>query len=134
MNRTMPSRAASLRNLEKAQVNWRAPRPWRCAWESILIKRLAWQWKIGAGPRCSLRGLARRLGVSQTYVQKLMRKFAANPPSDEIRVVSAYGQVGISASGQLQSPRVRILVTFEELRRAQGQTDCMRSRGELRRI
>jgi hypothetical protein len=78
----MHSRKASLRNLEKANAHWRAPRPWRCAQEGRLIKRLAWQWFVGVEPRCSLRGLALRLGVSLMYLQRLMQQFKVNPESD----------------------------------------------------
>ena len=129
----MPSREASLRNLEKAKAHWRAPQPWRCAQESRLIKRLAWQYFIGVGPRCSLRGLARRLGVSLMYVQKLRQHFKVHPEANLGRVVPTYSQSGISASGQLQTPFVRVLATFEELRNAQAQSERMRQRGQLRR-
>src|SRR5215472_6401912 len=40
----MPSREASLRNLERAKRNWRAPKPLRCNSESRVIRRLVWQW------------------------------------------------------------------------------------------
>ena len=128
----MPSREASLRNLEKARARWRAPLPWRCPQESRLIKRLAWQYFTGAGPRCSLRGLARRLGVSLIYVQKLRQQLKTHPQPELVRLVSGYGQVGISANGQLRSPHFRILATFDELRDAQVRSAQMRLRGQLR--
>ena len=128
----MPSREASLKNLEKAKAHWRAPQPWRCAQESRLIKRLAWQYFTGAGPTCSLRGLARRLGVSLIYVQKLRQQFNMHPEANLRRVVPTYGQISISATGQLQTPLVRVLATFEELRDAQVHSERMRQRGHLR--
>jgi len=80
----MPSREASLRNLEKAKRNWRAPRPLRCNCESRVIRRLVWQWHRDRSPRkWSARAVARTLGVSHTYVQKLVREFDGNP--DRIR-------------------------------------------------
>ena len=108
-----------------------APRPRHSPQETRLIKRLAWQWFIGEGPSCSLPDLARRLGVSQTYCQKLMRQFRSNPLSDLDLVLRGYGGLSISASGQLQEPRIRILTTFEELREAQEETKRMRERGYL---
>ena len=128
----MPSIEASRRNLEKAKTRWRPPRPWRSPHETRVIKCLAWQWFIGEKPRCSLRELARRLGVSQTYCQKLMRQFRASPPNDLELVVRGYGGPSISASGELQEPRVRILTTFEELREAQEQSERLRA-GDLLR-
>jgi hypothetical protein len=76
----MPSREASLRNLEKAKRNWRAPRPLRCRIESLVIRRLVWQWHHDRSPRkWPARAVARALGVSHTYVQKLVREFVENP-------------------------------------------------------
>lgn len=69
----MPSREASLRNLAKARLSWRPPRPWRSRAESRVIRLFAWQWLLKHGPWCSGRALARWLGVSHTYVQKLTR-------------------------------------------------------------
>ena len=77
----MPSREASLRNLKKARASWsHPPRPWRSFQESRLIERLAWQWfNAGDARQWSERAVARWLGVSHTYVQKLVRKFQAEP-------------------------------------------------------
>lgn len=75
----MPSREASLRNLEKARANWQhPPRPWRSRAESRLIRMLTWQWLLGHGPWCSGRALARWLVVSHTYIQKLARALSRN--------------------------------------------------------
>ena len=87
---------------------------------------------MGEEPRCLLRELARLLGVSQAYVQKLVRQFTVNPPKQLERTVRGYGGFSVSVNGQLHKPRVRILATFEELREAQEQSDRMRERGYLR--
>jgi hypothetical protein len=71
----MPSPAASRRNLAKAKARWRAPRPWRCEAETQLIRHVALKWCNDLNRRWSDRGLARKLGVSQTYIRKLTRQF-----------------------------------------------------------
>lgn len=76
----MPSPETSRQNLEKAKANWRKPRPWRSNQETRVIKRIVWQWFTNRGPgKWPGRALARRLGGSHTYVQKLIREFRANP-------------------------------------------------------
>jgi len=78
----VPSREASLTNLRKAKASprWRPPRPWRSGEETRVIKRLTWQWfAYGRPGKCSGRALARCLGVSHTWIQKLQRKFTADP-------------------------------------------------------
>src|SRR5271165_4996301 len=132
----MPSPETSRHNLEKAWANWRRPRPWRSESESQVVRRLTWQWLIGREPRCSGRGLARRLGVSHTYVQKLVREFSADPSKilrQTSRAVRGYGPTSISAIGQLQSPHLRgYSATFEQLKQEQERSRRMRERGWLR--
>jgi hypothetical protein len=70
----MPSPEASRRNLQKARASWRPPE------RSEGIKRLVWEWHISTAPKESGRALARRLGVSHTYVRKLVRKLPGEPP------------------------------------------------------
>jgi hypothetical protein len=68
----VPSREASLQNLEKARANWRQPRPWRSYAERRLIRMFAWQWLLGRGPWCSGRALAEWLGgESQVHSEAL---------------------------------------------------------------
>ena len=111
----MPSLEASLRNLVKARAKWRPPRPWRSAQESRVIKRLVWQWFRYSGPgKWSVRTLGRRLGVSHTYIQKLVREFAVDPDKIE-RLV-----------------RNSRLASFEQLRCAQEETSKQKERGWLR--
>src|ERR1039458_8163109 len=75
----MPSRESSLRNLAKARMRWRAPRPWRSSQESNMIRRYVFQWLTCHGSRPSGRSWARALGVSHTWLQKLAREFKADP-------------------------------------------------------
>lgn len=111
----MPSPEASRRNLEKGRARWRAPRPWRSAQETRVIKLLVWQWFAYRGPgKWSARAVGRRLGVSHTYVQKLVREFGADP------------------SGMLRELRSSYLATFDQLSRAQEETRQQRERGWLR--
>lgn len=108
----MPSLEASLRNLEKARAAWsHPPRPWRSAHDSCVIRRLVWQWLNCREPgKWSGRAVARWLGVSHTWIQKLVRQFATDP-SEMLREIPA---------------------TFEQLRRAQEETRKEKERGELR--
>jgi transposase len=111
----MPSREASLRNLAKARAKWHPPRPWRSAEETRLIRLLAWQWFEYRGPvKWSTRSLARRLGVSHTYIQKLVREFVTNP------------------SRILREVRSSHPATFEQLNRAQEETRLQKDSGCLR--
>ncbi len=76
----MPSPNASRRNLHKARARWRPPE------RSEGIKHLVWEWHISAAPKESGRALARRLGVSHTYVRKLVRKLPGEPPWPRVPV------------------------------------------------
>lgn len=40
----MPSYESSMQNLEKAQANWRRPRPWRSSEEGDMIRRFVFLW------------------------------------------------------------------------------------------
>jgi hypothetical protein len=112
----MPSLEASLRNLKKARAAWRhAPRPWRSARESRVIKRLVWQWFMSSEPeKWSGRAVARWLDVSHTYVQKLVKGFEADP------------------SEMQRDTRHHVPATFEHLRHAQEETRKQKERGWLR--
>ena len=111
----MPSREASLRNLAKARANWRPPRPWRSIQETGIIRRLAWQWFTYEAPgKWSLRAVARWLGVTHTYVQKLVREFKRNP------------------SEMQREARFKAPATIDELERARAETRRQRECGQLR--
>ena len=111
----VPSPESSRRNLEKARACWRPPRPWRSHRETEVIRRLVWQWLTyrGAG-KWSGRALGRRLGVSHTYIQKLVGQFMIDPGKMQ-REQRTYGET-----------------TFEQLRRAQEETQQERELGYLR--
>jgi hypothetical protein len=110
----MPSYESSMRNLAKARANMRPPRPWRSSDESRMIRRYAFQWFTSRGNKPSGRAWARALGVSHTWLQKLVKEFIADP-SQMWRLQRANGD-----------PR------FTELSRAREYSQQMRERGELR--
>lgn len=78
-----------------------------------MIRRFAFQWFTGGG-RPSGREWARQLGISHTWLQKLVRKFQADP-NEMWRLQRVMGD-----------PR------FEELTRAREYSRQMKERGELR--
>jgi len=110
----MPSYESSVRNLAKARARWRPPRPWRSSDESRMIRRYAFQWFTSRGNKPSGRAWARALGVSHTWLQKLVKEFTADP-SQMWRLQRANGD-----------PK------FTELSRAREYSQQMRERGELR--
>jgi transposase len=110
----MPSYESSMRNLAKARAMWRKPRPWRSTDESRMIRRYVFVWYTGRGQKPSGREWARQLGISHTWLQKLVRQFQADP-SQMWRLHRAHGE-----------PR------FTELSRAREYSQQMRERGELR--
>jgi hypothetical protein len=86
----MPSYEASMRNLRRARARWRAPRPWRSTEEAQMIRRFVFYWfTCRDRSRPSARAWARQLGISHTWIQKLVRKFEADP--NEIRRVEVHG-------------------------------------------
>lgn len=110
----MPSYESSMRNLAKARAKWRPPRPWRSQHEARMIRRFAFQWLTCRGTKPSGRAWARGLGVSHTWIQKLVKEFAANP--SELQKLQA-------SEGDPKYP---------EFIRAQARSQQMRARGELR--
>jgi len=111
----MPSRESSLENLAKAQARWRRPRPLRSKEEGQMIWRLVFWWFTGRNhTKPSGRDWARQLGISHTWLQKLVREFTADP-SEMRRLQIARGDP-----------------TFAQLSRARENTNEMRKRGELR--
>jgi hypothetical protein len=76
----MPSRESSLKNLAKARARWRPPRPLRSEEEGQMIRRLVFWWFTSRNhTKPSGRAWARELGVSHTWLQKLVREFTADP-------------------------------------------------------
>jgi hypothetical protein len=79
-----------------------------------MIRRYVWWWfTCRDRSRPSGRAWAKQLGVSHTWLQKLLREFKANP--NAVRRIEAYGD-----------PK------FEQWNRAQAYTQRMSERGELR--
>jgi hypothetical protein len=113
---------ARIRNLMKARKSprWHPPRPWRSRQETDAIKRLVWRWYTHTGPgttRESGRVVARHLGVSHTYIQKLCRQFAIDPSQMQER--DRYEGRAVEAM-------------LKELAYGLQCTQDMRERGELR--
>jgi hypothetical protein len=108
---------ARMANLARARRSprYRPPRPWRCKAESVLIRRCVFLWfTCRDRNRPSGRSWARQLGISHTWLQKLVREFSADP----------------TEMFELQRRRGDPRVT--ELSRAQEDSREMRERGELR--
>jgi hypothetical protein len=76
----MPSYESSMQNLEKAQASWRPPRPCRSSKEGEIIRRFVFLWFTCRDPnRPSGRSWAKQLGISHTWLQKLVRQFRTDP-------------------------------------------------------
>src|ERR1700680_1600314 len=110
----MPSYESSMRNLAKARAKWRPPRPWRSTNESRMIRRYVFVWYTGRGSKPSGRAWAKQLGISHTWLQKLVRQFQTDP------------------SQMLREGRRCGDPTFAQLTRAREYTRRMGEQGELR--
>lgn len=74
------ARQARLVNIQKAcAARRRAPLPWRSGLESRLIEQLVWRWWQSPEPRWPAYRVARLLGVSHTWVNKLAKRFKSDP-------------------------------------------------------
>jgi len=74
------ARHARLINIQKARAaRRRAPLPWRSGLESRVIEQLVWQWWQSPAPRWPAYRVARLLGVSHTWVNKLAKRFKSDP-------------------------------------------------------
>jgi hypothetical protein len=107
---------ASMRNLAKAYASerWHPPRPWRSKEEGRMIRRYVLLWlTCRDASRPSGRNWAKQLGISHTWLQKVVREFTADP--SKMRRLQAYGDP-----------------TSAQLNRAKEYTVRMRERGELR--
>jgi hypothetical protein len=110
----MPSYESSMRNLEKARAVGHPPRPWRSSGESRMIRRYVFQWFTGGSKKPSGRDWARKLGISHTWLQKLVRRFEADP-NEMWRLQAAKGDPA-----------------YADLLRARECSRQMGERGELR--
>lgn len=67
-------------NIQKARAaRRRLPLPWRSGRESQVIEQLVWQWSRSPQPRWPALRVARLLGVSHTWVNKLAKRFRSDP-------------------------------------------------------
>jgi hypothetical protein len=108
---------ASVRNLQKARASARyhPPRPWRSKEESQMVRQFVYQWFTCCDRnKPSARAWAKQLGISHTWLQKLVREFRGNPFETQEEMVR-YGDP-----------------TLARLRRARELTQRMKERGELR--
>jgi hypothetical protein len=110
----MPSYESSMRNLAKAKARWRPPRPWRSPDESRMIRRYVFVWYTGRWSKPSGRAWAKQLGISHTWLQKLVKEFTADP------------------SKMYQEGRRCGEPTYAQLTRTREHTRRMREQGELR--
>ncbi|HKW33316.1 MAG TPA: hypothetical protein VJN92_09955 [Candidatus Acidoferrum sp.] len=108
---------ARIRNLAKARKSprYHLPLPWRSEEESESVRRFVALWLTCRDRnKPSQREWARQLGVSHTWVQKLVKKFTANP-AEMYEKMRRYGEP-----------------TLAQLSRAREYTQEMRDRGLLR--
>jgi hypothetical protein len=107
---------ASMRNLAKAYASekWHPPRPWRSKEEGRMIRRYILLWLTCRDTsRPSGRNWAKQLGVSHTWLQKVVRALKTSP--NEMRKLRDQGDVSLA-----------------QLNRAKEYTARMKERGELR--
>ncbi|HLV94774.1 MAG TPA: hypothetical protein VKS44_06260 [Candidatus Acidoferrales bacterium] len=107
---------ARQRNIRKARAaRKREPLPWRSGLESRVIEQLIWQWWLSVEPRkWPAYRVARFLGVSHTWVNKLVKRFQADP--DRMR----------------RRMRAFAPANLEKLERARQETRWQRQHGWLR--
>lgn len=113
----MPSYESSIRNLVKAyeSPSWHPPRPWRSKEHSRMVRQYVWLWYTCRDRnKPSGRSWASQLGISHTWLQRLVLEFQEHPAETQ-REMLRYGDP--------------ILAHFK---RAQESTQRMRERGELR--
>ena len=105
---------ASMANWQLLRARWCPPRPFRSTNEAEMIKRFVFQWWRNGSHTPSGREWARQLGISNTWLLKLIRSFAKDP-TEMLEIQRANGD-----------PK------FSELERAREESQEMRRRGELR--
>jgi len=98
----------------QASPRYHKPRPFRSEEESHMVKRFVYLWFTAAGSKPSTRAWARQLGISRTWLRKLVKEFRKDP-SEMLQAQAAEGD-----------PR------FADLANARERSQEMRQRGELR--
>ena len=78
---SLRARQARLINIQKARAaRRRPPLPWRSGLESQVIEQLVWQWwRSSELPKWPVYRVARLLGVSRTWIDKLVKRFRSDP-------------------------------------------------------
>jgi biotin operon repressor len=107
---------ASMRNLAKAcaSTRWHPPRPWRSKEEGLMVRRLViWWLTCRDRSRPSGRAWARQLGISHTWLQKVVQELKVDQA--KMRRLQGYGDP-----------------TLAQLSRAKEHTRQMGERGRLR--
>jgi len=95
---------ARIANLRKARRTPRChpPRPWRTKDESDMIRRYAFLWRTCRDSnKPSGRSWARQLGISHTWLQKLVRDFKKDP-REMWRLQAAEGDPKLTDLGDAQ--------------------------------
>lgn len=107
---------ARQQNIRKARAaRKREPLPWRSGLESRIIEQLIWQWWLSTEPRkWPAYRVARFLGVSHTWVNKLVKRFQSDPGRMRRRM------------------RAFAPANLEKLERARQETRWQREHGWLR--
>jgi hypothetical protein len=76
----MAFHAMTMENFARLRARWRPPRPWRSPEESEAVQRFVLLWLTCMDRnKPSGRSWARQLGISHTWLQRLTRRFAADP-------------------------------------------------------
>jgi biotin operon repressor len=107
---------ASMQNLAKARAStrWHPPRPWRSKEEGLMVRRLViWWLTCRDRSRPSGRAWARQLGISHTWLQKVVQELKVDQA--KMRRLQGYGDP-----------------TLAQLSRAKEHTRQMGERGRLR--
>ena len=150
-------------NIQKARAaRRRAPLPWRSAMESRVIEQLVWQWFQDSGqwtvasgqnkkPRAWAKArVARLLGVSHTWVNKLVKRMEADPERMR-RKMRAFAPANLDTlergreetrwereRGRLRGPirwrRVKVKIQGREMRMGVPTKEEMRRREKLKAV
>jgi hypothetical protein len=97
---------ASMKNLAKARSSprYHPPRPWRSREESQMIRQYAFWWfTCRDRSKPSARSWAKQLGVSHTWLQKLVKEFKTNPTKINAEMRSS----GDPTTDRLEAARTR---------------------------
>jgi hypothetical protein len=103
-----------------ASEKWHPPRPWRSKEEGLMIRRYVLVWlTCRDASRPSGRDWARQLGISHTWLHKLVREFRRDP--NKLRRIEAYGYPTLEQLSRTQehtrrNERVRGVATASQVK------------------